>query len=111
MGNRELAREAAQDAFERLYSKYQPEQMRYPRSALFKTGERCALMQLRRRRLEHRRLGRPVAMNEDEVTEVPGSGAGPDRKAMLDQLAPHIAAVIIELRPTLRSVFVMAHVQ
>jgi RNA polymerase sigma-70 factor (ECF subfamily) len=63
-------------------------------------------MQLRRRRLEN-----ALIMGSAGMDEVPDHRMGPDRQAMADQIGQHLANAIKELRPNLRKVFVMAHVQ
>ena len=107
LGRPELAREVAQDAFERVHRTYRPEQMMFPRAMLFKVATNFALMHLRRRRLESAMITGSAGMEEvaDEQR------MGPDRQAMADQIGQHLANVIKELRPNLRNVFVMAHLQ
>jgi RNA polymerase sigma factor (sigma-70 family) len=107
LGRPELAREVAQDTFEKVHRMYRPEQVMFPRAMLFKVATNFALMHLRRRRLESAMITGSAGMEEipDE------QGMGPDRQAMADEIGHHIANVIKELRPTLRNVFVMAHVQ
>jgi RNA polymerase sigma factor (sigma-70 family) len=106
LGRPELAREVAQDTFERLHRMYRPEQVAFPRAMLFKVATNFALMQLRRRRLENAMISGAAGMEE-----VPDPRVGPDRQAMADQIGQHLVNVIKDLRPTLRNVFVMAHVQ
>jgi len=106
LGRPELAREVAQDTFEQLHRAYRPEQVMFPRAMLFKVATNFALMHLRRRRLESTMITGSAGMEE-----IPDQRLGPDRQAMADQIGQHLANVIRGLRPNLRNVFVMAHVQ
>jgi len=106
LGRPELAREVAQDTFEQVHRMYRPEQLMFPRAMLFKVATNFALMHLRRRRIESAMITGAAGMEE-----VPDQRMGPDRQAMADQIGQHLANVIKELRPNLRNVFVMAHVQ
>jgi RNA polymerase sigma factor (sigma-70 family) len=106
----ELAREAAQEAFVALCKSYRGEEVRFPRAMLFKAATNVALMQLRHRRCVRRRMGSPVTM--EELEQVPDETLlSHDQRVMADQIGHHLAAAIAALRPNLRSVFVMAHVQ
>jgi len=107
LGSQEQAREVAQESFAALQATYRPERLHFPRAALFKIATNFALMQLRRRRTKNVALLQFVAISE----EVPDQRAGPDRQAMAEHVSQHIATAIQELRPPLRNVFVMAHVQ
>ena len=112
LGNRERARELAQESFAALYAAYTPAQLQFPRAALFKVATNFALMELRRRRTELRLCGRATnieAVSEFDFPENPAIPA--DQQVLADQVAERLARTIKELRPTLRSVFVMAHVQ
>jgi RNA polymerase sigma factor (sigma-70 family) len=106
LGRPEIAREVAQDTFERLHRMYRPEQVMFPRAMLFKVATNFALMHLRRRRLENAMITGSAGMEE-----VPDQRMGPDRQAMADEIGQHLSKVIKGLRPNLRNVFVMAHVQ
>ena len=106
LGRVDLAREVAQDTFEQLHRLYRPEQVLFPRAMLFKVATNFALMHLRRRRVESAVVSGPAGMEE-----VPDQAAGPDRQVMAAQIAQRLAAVIEELSPPLRAVFVLAHVQ
>jgi len=106
LGTRDIAREVAQDAFEKMHRIYRPDQVLFPRAMLFKVATNFALMHLRRRRLES-----AVIIGSAGMEEVPDHRLGPDRQAMADQIGRHLTNVINDLRPNLRKVFVMAHVQ
>ena len=106
LGRPEVAREVAQDTFEQLHRMYRPEQVLFPRAMLFKVATNFALMHLRRRRLEN-----AMIMGSAGMEEVPDPRMGPDRQAMADQIGQQLSNVIKGLRPNLRKVFVMAHVQ
>ena len=105
LGRPEVARELAQDTFEQVHRMYRPEQVMFPRAMLFKVATNFALMHLRRR------LESAMIMGSAGMEEVPDHRMGPDRQVMADQIGQHLANVIKELRPNLRNVFVMAHVQ
>jgi RNA polymerase sigma factor (sigma-70 family) len=106
LGRPDIAREVAQDAFEKMHRMYRPDQVLFPRAMLFKVATNFALMHLRRRRLES-----AMIIGSAGMEEVPDQRLGPDRQAMADQIGQHLANVIKSLRPNLRKVFVMAHVQ
>ena len=106
LGRVDIAREVAQDTYEKLHRMYRPQQVLFPRAMLFKVATNFALMQLRRRRLESALISGPAGMEE-----IPDEGVGPDRRALADQIGQHISNVIKALHPNLRKVFVMAHVQ
>jgi len=106
LGRPDIAREVAQDTFEKVHKMYRPEQVIFPRAMLFKVATNFALMHLRRRRLEHAMITGAAGMEE-----VPDHRMGPDRQAMAAEIRQHLSTVIKELRPNLRNVFVMAHVQ
>ncbi|MDE2451114.1 MAG: RNA polymerase sigma factor [Gammaproteobacteria bacterium] len=106
LGRPEVAREVAQDTFEKVHRMYRPEQVMFPRAMLFKVATNFALMHLRRRRLENATI-----MGSAGMEEVPDDRMGPDRQAIADQIGRHLSSVIKQLRPNLRKVFVMAHVQ
>jgi len=106
LGDPDVAREVAQDAFANLNETYRPEQLQFPRATLFKVATNFALMHLRRRRLE-----RALVLGPDGMDDAPDPAPLPDRQANADQIGQCVAGAIKALRPTLRDVFVMAHVQ
>ncbi len=105
LGRPDIAREVAQDAFEKMHRTYRPDQVLFPRAMLFKVATNFALMHLRRRRLES-----AMIIGSAGMEEVPDQRLGPDRQAMVEQIGQHLTNVIKCLRPNLRKVFVMAHV-
>jgi RNA polymerase sigma factor (sigma-70 family) len=110
LGNPELARELAQEAFAKMHTAYSSEFVRFPRAALFRIATNLALMEIRRRRVERRLLGQSVGM--EHMQEVPDEDASPpEQRVFVEEISAHIAETIKELRPNLRSVFVLAHVQ
>lgn len=120
VGSRETAQELSQDTFEKMHQTYRPDQVTFPRAMLFKIATNFALMHLRRRRTESKVLIRPGAAvaaadpdfsAEAIIENVPDHGLSPERQALADQIGQHLATTIKELRPNLRSVFVLAHVQ
>lgn len=109
VGSPEIARELAQDSFEKVHKTYRPEQVLYPRALLFKVATNFALMHLRRRRLECALMGE--AQDIEQAEEEADYRIGPDREVSAVQLGEHLARAIKALRPNLRRVFVMAHVE
>lgn len=109
LGNRERARELAQDSFVKMHSAYSSARVHFPRAALFRIATNFALMEIRRRRVEHRFWGDSAGMEYEDVPD--DDALPPDRHVLADEVAAHLAAAIKELRPNLRSVFVMAHIQ
>jgi RNA polymerase sigma-70 factor (ECF subfamily) len=105
LGRADLAREVAQDTFEKLHRMYRPQQVLFPRAMLFKVATNFALMHLRRRRLESALISGPAGMEE-----IADEGAGPDRRALAAEIGQHIIRVIKDLHPSLRKVFIMAQV-
>jgi RNA polymerase sigma-70 factor (ECF subfamily) len=106
LGNPELAREVAQDTYEKLHTSYRPEEVMFPRAVLFKIATNTALMRLRRARLEASIISGPAGMDE-----VPDEEAAPERRALAEEVNEHLVQAIKELRPSLREVFVLAYVQ
>lgn len=111
VGNPEIAQELAQESFAHVHRTYRPVEVMFPRAMLFRVATNFALMHLRRRRIERRYWG--DAINIECVEEgVPDADVLPaDRQVLADQIGQHLAAAIKDLRPTLRKVFVMAHLQ
>jgi RNA polymerase sigma-70 factor (ECF subfamily) len=106
LGTADLAREVAQDTYEKLHTSYRPGQLLFPRAMLFKIATNTALMRLRRARLESSIIRGPAGMDE-----VPDEAAPPERRAMADEVNQHLTQAIRDLRPKLREVFVLAYVQ
>lgn len=106
LGRADLAREVAQDAYEKLHQMYRPEQLEFPRAMLFKIATNFALMRLRRRRLESTLFAGPAGLEK-----IPDRAMGPERAVLAEQIGRCLAQVIKGLRPSWREVFVMAHVQ
>lgn len=108
LGSPELARDAAQDSFEKVHKLYRPDQLIFPRVTLFGIATAFALAQLRRRRIE--RLAE--AADTENTKELLDHDVPPvDCQALAVRIGQHLATAIKELRPGLRKVFVMAHVQ
>ncbi len=106
LGHADLAREVAQDTYEKLHKMYRPDEVMFPRAMLFKTATNFALMRLRRARLENSIITGSAGMDE-----VPDEAAPPERRAIADEINERLAQIIKELPPSLRKVFVMAHIQ
>jgi len=106
LGRPDLAQEVAQDTYEKLHKMYRAEEVQLPHAILFKIATNFALKRLRRARLES-----TVITGSADMDEVSDETAPPDRRAMADQVTERIVQVITELRPNLRKVLVMAHIQ
>jgi RNA polymerase sigma-70 factor (ECF subfamily) len=106
LGTPDLAREVAQDTYEKLHRSYRAEELLFPRAVLFKIATNTALMRLRRAKLEASIISGPAGM--DQVAD---EAAAPERRAIADEANRRLVQTIKELRPTLRHVFVMAYVQ
>ncbi|HXR92479.1 MAG TPA: sigma-70 family RNA polymerase sigma factor [Steroidobacteraceae bacterium] len=120
VGSREIAQELSQEAFEKMHQMYRPDHVIFPRAMLFKVATDLALMHLGQRRTENKSLTSSADIKarvnhesspETIVEDVPDHGLRPERQALADQIGQHLATTIKELRPNLRSVFVLAHVQ
>jgi RNA polymerase sigma factor (sigma-70 family) len=106
LGQTDLAREVAQDTYEKLHKMYRPEDVLFPRAILFKIATNLALMRLRRARLEKSIVTGPAGM--DQVAD---ESAPPDKRAMADEINERLVQTIKELRPNLRQPFIMAYIQ
>lgn len=106
LGAPDLAREVAQDTYEKLHASYRAEEVVFPRAMLFKIATNTALMRLRRAKLEASIIRGPAGM--DEVAD---EAPPPERRAIADQANRRLVEVIKTLPPNLRQVFVMAYVQ
>jgi RNA polymerase sigma factor (sigma-70 family) len=106
LGTVDLAREVAQDTYEKMHASYRAEDVMFPRAMLFRIATTTALMRLRRARLEASIISGPAGMDE-----VPDEAAPPERRAIADQVSQCLVQVVKELRPTLREPFILAYVQ
>lgn len=106
LGEPETAREVSQETFAKLQQAFLLEEVQFPRALLFRIATNYALMHLRRRGPQARLFSGP-----DGMEEVPDERMGPERQVIADEIGQHVGAIIRELRPNLRDVFVMAHVQ
>ena len=106
LGRTDLAREVVQDTYERIHTQYRPDEVMFPRAMLYKIATNFALMRLRRARLESTVITGPQGMEK-----VPDEAASPDKHAIAEEINERLVQTIKELRPSLRTVLVMAHVQ
>jgi len=106
LGRADLAREVIQDTYERIHKLYRPEDVMFPRAMLYKIATNFALMRLRRARLES-----TVITGSAGMEKVPDEAASPDKRAMAEEINQRLVQLIKELRPNLRAVLIMAHVQ
>lgn len=110
LGSPKRAHEVAQASFEKVGRFYRPEQIVFPRALLFRVATNLALVELRRGRVQRQALV--------EAADIESPDQLPDhhvpvlsRQVNADQIGSYLAAAIKGLRPSLRQVFVMAHVQ
>jgi RNA polymerase sigma-70 factor (ECF subfamily) len=106
LGTVDLAREVAQDTYEKLHTSYRAHEVMFPRAVLFKIATNTALMRLRRAKLEASVISGPAGM--DEVAD---ESALPELRVFADEVNQRLVQAIKALRPPLREVFVMAYVQ
>jgi RNA polymerase sigma factor (sigma-70 family) len=106
LGRVDVAREVIQDTYERIHKLYRPEDVMFPRAMLYKIATNFALMRLRRARLESK-----IITGSQGMEKVPDEAAPPDKRAMAEEINERLVQTIKELRPNLRTVLVMAHVQ
>jgi RNA polymerase sigma factor (sigma-70 family) len=106
LGTADLAREVAQDTYEKMHTSYRPENVLFPKALLFKVATTTALMRMRRLRLEASIISGDAGMDE-----VPDEAAAPERRVIAAQVSQRLVEVVKELRPSLREPFIMAYVQ
>jgi len=106
LGRSDVAREVVQDTYEKIHKSYRPEDVLFPRAMLYKIATNFALMRLRRARLES-----TIITGSQGMEQVPDEAASPDKKAMAEEINERLVQTIKELRPNLRAVLVMAHIQ
>jgi RNA polymerase sigma-19 factor, ECF subfamily len=111
IGNPDIARELAQESFEQVHRTYRSGEVMFPRAMLYRVATNIARMHLRRRRIERRYWGEAVDMEYAAEVVVDHNSPPADHEVLAEQIGRGIAAAIKGLRPTLRSVFVMAHLQ
>lgn len=106
LGTKELAREVAQETYERLQTTYQGQELLFPRAMLFKIATSVALMHKRRERREAALL-----TGSDGMDEVPDDSAPIEQRVMAQEARQCLFDVIRELPPKLRDAFILAYVQ
>jgi RNA polymerase sigma factor (sigma-70 family) len=106
LGRVDLAREVVQDTYEKIHKLYKPEDVMFPRAMLYKIATNFALMRLRRARLES-----TIITGSQGMEKIPDETASPDKRAIAEEINERLVQTIKELRPSLRTVLVMAHVQ
>jgi RNA polymerase sigma factor (sigma-70 family) len=105
LGRIEVAHEVAEDTYKEIRRLYRAEDLMFPRSTLFKIGTHLALMRLRAGRSEASLLATSAAMGW------PHNATSPDKRAGAEEVNEKLVQTIKGLRPSLRMVLVMAHVQ
>jgi RNA polymerase sigma factor (sigma-70 family) len=111
IGNPDIARELAQESFEQVHRTYRSGEVMFPRAMLYRVATNIARMHLRRRRIERRYWGEAVDMEYAAEVVADHNSPPADREVLAEQIGRGIAGAIKGLRPALRRVFVMAHLQ
>jgi RNA polymerase sigma-70 factor (ECF subfamily) len=106
LGRVDVAREVVQDTYEKIHKQYRPDDLMFPRALLYKVATNFALMRLRRARLES-----SIITGSQGMEKVPDESASPDKRAMAEEINERLVETIKDLRPSLRTVLVMAHIQ
>ncbi|MGH8209255.1 MAG: RNA polymerase sigma factor [Steroidobacteraceae bacterium] len=106
LGRVDVAREVVQDTYEKIHKLYRLEDVLFPRAMFYKIATNFALMRLRRARLES-----TIITGSAGMEKVPDEAASPDKRAIAEEINERLVQTIKELRPNLRVVLVMAHVQ
>jgi RNA polymerase sigma factor (sigma-70 family) len=106
LGRVDIAREVVQDTYEKIHETYRLDNVMFPRAMLYKVATNFALMRLRRARLEN-----SLIIGSQGMERVADEAPSPDKKAMAEEINERLVQTIKELRPNLREVLVMAHVQ
>src|SRR3989442_9366595 len=99
LGHADLAREVAQDTYEKLHKMYRPDEVMFPRAMLFKTATNFALMRLRRARLENSIITGSAGMGEG-----PDEAAPPERCAIADEINEPLPPMLQELEANPRQI-------
>ncbi len=107
LGRKETAEDVAQDTYFKLYRLSRPDEVTCPQALLFDVATKLALTRLRRAKAE----AALAAASAEEVEAVPDPSALPDRQAAADQAMRQLAAIVEELSPNLRQVFIMRYVK
>jgi RNA polymerase sigma factor (sigma-70 family) len=109
LGRKELAEEVAQDAYLKIYRLSRPDEVKCPQALLFDVATKLALSRIRRGRAEAAVI---AALPPEELEQVADAAArGPDQHAAAQQAMQQLAAIVADLAPNLRQVFVMRYVK
>jgi RNA polymerase sigma factor (sigma-70 family) len=106
LGRKEAAEEIAQEAYFKLYRLSRPDEVESPRALLFDVATKLALTRLKRVRIEAARMATP-----GELEEVLDESPPLERRVMAEEAMQHLAAIVADLTPGIREVFVMRYVQ
>lgn len=107
LGRKEMAEDIAQDAYLKLYRLSRPDEVMCPQALLFDVATKLALTRLKRARAE----AALAAADAEELEAVPDPSALPDRRAAAEQAMRQLAAIVEDLTPNLRQVFIMRYVK
>jgi RNA polymerase sigma-70 factor (ECF subfamily) len=107
LGRKEAAEDVAQDTYLKLYRLSRPDEVSCPQALLFDVATKLALTRLRRARAE----AALAAAGAEEAEAVPDPTALPDQRVAADQAMRQLAAIVEELTPNLRQVFIMRYVK
>jgi RNA polymerase sigma factor (sigma-70 family) len=106
LGQIEVAREVAQDAYKEVQRLYRAEDVMFPRTMLYKIATDFALMRLRRGKSEASNITTSAAM-----ASVPTRATPLDKRVMAEESNQKLVQSIKGLRRGLRDVLIMAHIQ
>jgi RNA polymerase sigma factor (sigma-70 family) len=107
LGRKELAEDVAQDAYFKLYRLCRPDEVTCPQALLFDVATKLALTRLKRAKAE----AALAAAEAEGAEEVPDPAARPDQRLAADQAMRQLAAIVEEMNPNLRQVFIMRYVK
>jgi RNA polymerase sigma factor (sigma-70 family) len=108
LGRKDLAEDVAQDAYLKIFRLSRPDEVMCPQALLFDVATKLALTRLRRVRAE---AALTTAGEVEDLDAVADQAARPDQRAVAEQAMQQLAAIVEELTPNLRQVFVMRYVK
>ncbi len=109
VGSPEVARKVSQVTFAHVQERYAHRRVLFPRALLFKIATLIAVTYLQRRRLASAADLGALTVDESAIGGAGGDEAG--QPSDPERIGPCLAEAIKGLRPSLRQVFVMAHVE
>jgi RNA polymerase sigma factor (sigma-70 family) len=106
LGRIEAAREVAEETYKEIGGLYRAEYVMFPRATLYKIATDLALMRLRSGKSKA-----PIITTSAAMEWVPNTATWQDKRVMAEEVNQKLVQTITGLRPGLRTVLVMAHVQ